>query len=64
MEERQPPRYRFVGVRLIRGQVELLDACVALTKQTRSDLIREALAGFLPRLYAQVKDNSNEQKVD
>lgn len=43
-------RYGFVGVRLIKGQLDLLDECVRLTGQNRTDLIREALAGFLPNL--------------
>lgn len=53
---RHSDRYGFVGVRLVKGQIELLDKCVTLTGQTRTDLVREALARFLPDLHSQLKD--------
>lgn len=57
-------RFQFVGVRLSRGQVALLDACVTLTGQTRTDLIREALSGFLPRLHQRLKGDVANEKMD
>lgn len=53
-------RFRFVGVRLSNGQVNLLDICAALSGQTRTDLVREALAGFLPKLYHGLKGEDDE----
>lgn len=59
-KEKPGTKTEFVGLRVIRSQVELLDRCCKLTGQTRTDLVREALAGFLPRLYQRLTGGSDE----
>lgn len=44
-------RFTSVTLNLITGQAEMLDKVSELTGQTRTDLIREALAMYLPNLY-------------
>ena len=65
METRVKSRERFVSVTLniISGQAEMLEKVVELTGQTRTELIREALAMYLPSLYLRLTGkgvNSNE----
>lgn len=65
MEIQVKSKERFVSVslNLISGQAEMLEKVVELTGQTRTELIREALAMYLPSLYLRLigkGDNSNE----
>lgn len=60
-ELKHKDRYKYVGVRLSNGQVELLDECCKLTGQTRTDLIRESLAGFLPPLFTRLRGGQREK---
>ena len=54
-------RFGFVGVRLSNGQIKVLDECVRLTKQTRTELIREALSSFLYKLHAELKEGKHNE---
>ena len=61
-EVRHKERYGFVGVRLVKGQIDLLDECVKATGQTRTELIREALAGFLPSLQQSLQSKGGDSE--
>ena len=50
-----------VSSRLSQGQVAMLDKVCVLTGQTRTDLIREALQGFLYPLYARLTSDKKSE---
>lgn len=54
-------RLEFLGVRIVKGQAELLDECVRLSGQSRTDLVREALAMYLPNLFRELKGEATNE---
>ena len=57
-------RDKVFHIRLLPFQMELLEDCSRLTKQSKSDLVREAIVAHLYPLYDRLKKQATERGED
>jgi|GEM_PF-4282397 len=60
-EKKKSDRFVSVTLNIVAGQAEILDRISQITGQTRTDIIREALAMYLPNLYIRLTSKENNQ---
>ena len=63
---RHADRYTMITVRLTKGQLRQLDELASLFGQTRTELIRECIQGYLPTLrgYAEKVRKRVDKEVE